>query len=155
MKSVSQLLNDEQKQSNFWPLETWLWLSTLLIYLVIYAHFHEWNQSYKVTDSSCSRNYWCLTRGNKMSVPAVLLTVAETLDTLHKLEQKWEIKEVTVYSFNDWGQELLNMPSCVKYSVLRHLVHHIKTKHYNVWCLFLNLFNDTSSAVYVYDVKWL
>jgi hypothetical protein len=62
------------------------------------------------------------THDNKMSVPAVLLTVAETLDTLHKLEQKLEIKKVTVHSFIDSGQELLDMPSCVKYSVLRHLV---------------------------------
>ena len=57
-----------------------------------YSHFHEWNQIYKVTDSSCPRNYWCLICDNKMSVPAMLLTVAETPDTLHKLEQKWEIK---------------------------------------------------------------
>ena len=32
------------------------------------------------------------------------------------------MKKVTVYSFTDPGQELLDMPSCVKYSVLRHLV---------------------------------
>jgi hypothetical protein len=75
--------------------------------------------SYKVTDSSCPINYWFLTRDNKMSVSALLLMVAETL---HKLEQKWEIIKVTVHSFIDSSQELLGMPSCVKYSVLRHLV---------------------------------
>jgi len=87
MLSVSWMLIDEQKQNNFWPLKTWLRLSTLLIYLVIYSHFHEWNRSYKVTDSSCPRNYWCLTCDNKMSIPAVLSTVAKTMDTMHKLEQ--------------------------------------------------------------------
>jgi hypothetical protein len=63
-----------------------------------------------------------ITCDNKMSIPAVLPTVAETMDTMHKLEQKWEIKKVTVYSFTDSGQELLDMPSCVKYLVLRHSV---------------------------------
>jgi hypothetical protein len=60
-KSVSQLLTDKQKQHNFWPLKTWLRPSKLLIYLVIYSCFQEWNQSYKVTDSSCRRNSGTIT----------------------------------------------------------------------------------------------
>jgi hypothetical protein len=151
-KSVSRLLTDEQKQRNFWPLTTWLWLSTLLIYLVIYSHFHEWNQSYKVTDSSCPRNYWHLTRDNKMSIPAVLLTAAKTL---HKLKQKMRKKKGNCI-FLYWLR-----PGTFGYALMcqilspKTLSNHIKTKHYNVWCLFLNLLNDTSSAVYVYDTKWL
>ena len=108
-------------------INVWTMLATMLKNKVMYmfktfVSLLSGHTSYKVIDSSCPINYWCLTRDDKMSVPAVLLMVAETLDTLHKLEQKWEIKKVTVHSFIDSGQELLGMLSCVKYSVLRHLV---------------------------------
>ena len=102
------------------------------------------------------RNNCCLTCDSKMSVPAVLLAVAKKLDSLHKLGQR-PITKVTIYSSINSDQELLDMPSYAKYSVVRHLVtisQQSITMYDTCLSVYLMTFSQLCMFMIANDCKW-